>query len=122
MDLIQSCKFVCQSMALAVLVTLLMLLSLEWIMPGSVLPFVNLVAFVLPTTIVCLLLLVGTAWQSGAKNYINVALGLIAGLVILAFSASIVGYSSLSQLGLLCAGCLCLIAWAFIQVIDEFHN
>jgi hypothetical protein len=109
-------------MALAALATLLALMSLEWIMPGSVLPFVNLIVFALPVALVCLLLLIGVQWQAGTKNWAHVVAALAMGVAILAFFASIVGYSSLSQLGLLGAACLCLLAWVYVQIDKEFHN
>ncbi|MFA6447002.1 MAG: hypothetical protein WCW31_01960 [Patescibacteria group bacterium] len=122
MELIQFFKIVCRSMALAALATLLALMSLEWIMPGSVLPFVNLIVFALPVALVCLLLLIGVQWQAGTKNWAHVVAALAMGVAILAFFASIVGYSSLSQLGLLGAACLCLLAWVYVQIDKEFHN
>lgn len=122
MELIQTCKFICLSLALAVLATLLALMSLEWIMPGSVLPFVNLIVFALPVTFVCLLLLIGVQWQAGTKNLVQTGAASAIGVAILAFFASIVGYSSLSQLGLLGAAGLCLLAWVYVQITAEFHK
>ncbi len=122
MNILESIKLILRSLALAVLATLLALLSLEWIMPGSVLPFVNLIVFALPVAFACLLLLIGVQWQSGTKNWVQVAAALAMGVAILAFFASIVGYSSLSQLGLLGAACLCLFGWVYIQITAEFHK
>ncbi len=122
MNLLESCKLICRSSALAVLATLLVLMGLECIMPGSVLPFVNLIVLTLPVAFICLLLLIGVQWQSGTKNWVHVGVALAIEVAILAFFASIVGYSSLSQLGLLGAAGLCLLAWVYIQLTNEFHN
>lgn len=122
MELMHAYKLVLRSLALAALATLFVLSALEWIMPGSVLPFVNLIVITPTVVALSLLLLIGAAWEAGAINWIQIGAGLALGVLILAFLASIVGYSSLSQLGLLGATCLCLIAWAYIQLNTEFHN
>lgn len=122
MEFKQAFGMILRSLALALVTVVFVLVCLEVIMPGSVLPFVNLVYMAPVAFFVSLLLVADSVWAKGRTNLVQLALGFGFGCVMLAFSVSVVGYSSKSQIGLVAALALCLSTWAYIQINSEFHN
>ena len=108
-----------QQTALAAGVCFLILLALEWFMPGSVLPFVNLVPLILCAGLALTLAFLGVKRHQGIRNLFGIILGLLLATGLLALLATRVESYSKFNLILLAAGILCILAWAFGALKDE---
>lgn len=105
--------------ALAASVTLVLLIGIEWLMPGAVLPFVDVFDFLLPVSVLLLIML---ARQTMASTLSRVAqLSLIGGLglALLAILAIRVENYSPFTLALLASFGLLLITWLLTAAKTE---
>ncbi len=99
--------------ALAGGVTLILLMAIEWLMPGSVLPFVDVFDLLLPVSVLLLIML---AHQSKASMLSRLAQLLVVvggGVILLAILAMRMENYSPSVLALLAAFVVLIAAWVF---------
>lgn len=98
-------------MAMAAGFAVLALLGLEWLLPGSVLPFVDLINY-LPLAIAALVAAFATSEDvRGFNRAMQLFLGILAGGAALAILAALVGSRRISAALLVGAGIACIAVW-----------
>ncbi|GEM_PF-1299994 len=60
------------------------LIGIEWLMPGSVLPFINLIDFLPLAIIIIIALLTFKKRRKGVFNWLHIIIGIITSLLLLA--------------------------------------
>ena len=99
-------------LALASGVTLLLLMGLEWLMPGAVLPFVDVFDLLLPISVLLLIVLAREATSSKLLRWLQMMLVILVSVVLLAILATrMENYSPAGYL-LMAAFAICIITWA----------
>lgn len=97
--------------ALAASVTLILLMAIEWLMPGAVLPFVDVFDFLLPVSILLLIMLARQFTSSTISRVAQILLVGGAGAALLAILAIRVESYSSSVLALLTAFGALIVTW-----------
>ncbi|MBU2565946.1 hypothetical protein KKG46_00095 [Patescibacteria group bacterium] len=88
---------------------------LEWFMPGSVLPFIDVIDFIPLTAILFFFAFLTTERKAGKWNYLYIFIGiLISSILLFVLWAKIDGYS-LKNVVLVSSGVMCVIIWALIM-------
>ncbi|MDD5437833.1 MAG: hypothetical protein PHC70_01675 [Patescibacteria group bacterium] len=99
--------------ALAAGVTLILLMAIEWLMPGSVLPFVDVFDLLLPVSVLLLIMLAHQAKASMLSRLAQLLLVGCGGVLLLAILAMRVQNYSPSVLALLGAFVILIAVWIF---------
>lgn len=97
--------------ALAAAVTLVLLMGIEWLMPGAVLPFVDVLDWLLPITILLVIALAHGINLSKLSKITQIAVGAIIGVGLLAMLAIRVENYKPSVLALLLAFGILVCTW-----------
>ncbi|MFA6099626.1 MAG: hypothetical protein WC750_01955 [Patescibacteria group bacterium] len=106
--------------ALAASVTLVLLMAIEWLMPGAVLPFVDVFDFLLPVSILLLIMLARQFTSSTISRIAQILLVGGAGAALLAILAIRVESYSTNTYALLAAVMVLLVTWLISAVkIDQ---
>lgn len=100
--------------ALAVGVTLVLLMAIEWLMPGAVLPFVDVFDYLLPVSILLLIMLARQLTSSAISRIVQILLVGGLGAVLLAILAVRVENYSPSVLALLLALGVLIVTWLLV--------
>lgn len=97
--------------ALAAAVTLVLLMGIEWLMPGSVLPFVDVLDFLLPIAILLVIALAHGVSHSKLSKIAQIAIGAVIGAGLLAILALRMENYKSSVLALLLALAILVVTW-----------
>lgn len=98
-------------MALAAAVTLVLLMGIEWLMPGAVLPFVDVLDFLLPIAILLVIALAHGVSHSKLSKIAQIVIGAVIGTGLLAILAIRVENYRPSVLALLLAIAILFVTW-----------
>lgn len=99
--------------ALAAGVTLVLLMAIEWLMPGSVLPFVDVFDLLLPVSVLLLIMLAHQAKASTLSRLVQLLAVAGGGVILLAILAMRMGSYNPSVLALLAVFLVLIIVWVF---------
>ncbi|MDD5726152.1 MAG: hypothetical protein PHC53_01930 [Patescibacteria group bacterium] len=97
--------------ALAAAVTLVLLMGIEWLMPGAVLPFVDVLDWLLPITILLVIALAHGISLSKLSKIAQITIGAVIGAGLLAILAIRVENYKPSVLALLIAFGILVCTW-----------
>jgi len=104
-------EYLVRSSVMAATATLLMLLIIEWLMPGSVLPFINLIDLLLPALIIFILLGISVPRKLNIWNNVQlIFIVLISGALLAIIAARMELYSIQTAL-ILISGIICAVVW-----------
>lgn len=118
MELKQATLYISGQLGYALALTAGLLIFLEWLMPGSVLPFIDLVDLLPYLAIVFIALMLFKQRQKGIANVVQIILGSILGLALLALLYSNMPSYGLRTIMLAGGGLAIIIVWC----ISTFQN
>ena len=112
LTLTEAGKHIAAQTGYAFLFTVTALIGIEWLMPGSVLPFINLVDLLPLTFLIIIALLAFKKRRKGFFNWLHIIAGVIIALLLLASLLANVPSYGLRTLLLTGSTILLILAWS----------
>ncbi|MFZ6015184.1 MAG: hypothetical protein ACOYUZ_02395 [Patescibacteria group bacterium] len=111
-------KVFLRNCALAVTVMIIAFLGLEWLMPGSVLPFFDIIN-ILPLAFFLILATLVITRESGTfSKTIQIIFAVITTIALIFILFTVLDGSGYKSLMLVFAGSLCIVAWVYAVLTE----
>lgn len=117
-SLLDAGKIILRNSALSVTFAFIVLIGFEWLVPGSVLPFVDIIDILPLASILIIATLVITKDSGSFSRILQTVFAVITFIALLGVLFSLLGDSGWKSLMLLTAGGLCLIVWIYGELTD----
>lgn len=123
MSIFQAIIFVIKSMLSAALATLLGLLALEWILPKSVLPFIDVFAWLLPVLVIWVLVygLTYGLVKSRIIKYLHIVSVLLVGLALLGLLTLYLDNYNIKSLLLMGVAGIIIGVWLYLSLATKIE-
>ena len=91
-------------------------LLLEWSMPGSVLPFIDVIDLLPYVCVLFFFAFLTIKRKSGVWNFLQILIGIILSAILLTVLWLRIDGYSLKNATLLASGIICILVWAFVSI------